>query len=396
MTFTSFPLNAKDDEPITECFFFAGSKEVVMNVPGFPQPLIHPPTLAFRVATVPGKGMGVFSTRALKMGDLILCERPLLISARGVPTSATPDATPEMLYTQTLDKLEECCTFAVSRMRPENRAAYMSLANSHTKDGSGPCVGIMRTNALSIRGLLPSNTTLASNVYCATCKDISRLNHSCSPNTCTYFDLPSFSFRLYAVRDIPAGEELTYPYLNVELPSVERNKELKPYGFVCTCSACTDPVSDARRATFAASAPNVLLWATVNRSLPEGWIFKKALQQLVLLTTEGMQHHIRYADATRAMMEAYICLGDADNASKWAAKVHKQVWAEKYQLADVEALLDPENTAAYEAHPFWRMRVDTPGPSAAAQMLQNVAALSSPKNMKALADGWTMMTFPSK
>jgi hypothetical protein len=41
--------------------------------------------------------MGLFSTRALKMGDLILCECLLLVTARGVHTlSVIPNFTREM------------------------------------------------------------------------------------------------------------------------------------------------------------------------------------------------------------------------------------------------------------------------------------------------------------
>ncbi|KAJ7183106.1 hypothetical protein C8R46DRAFT_507825 [Mycena filopes] len=35
--------------------------------------------------------------------------------------------------------------------------------------------------------------------------NLSRVNHSCSPNTTYRFDLPSFSYRLFAVRDIVEG-----------------------------------------------------------------------------------------------------------------------------------------------------------------------------------------------
>ncbi|KAJ7211799.1 hypothetical protein B0H12DRAFT_1276662 [Mycena haematopus] len=309
MTFTTFPINAKDDEPTTECLFFRGSKEVVMNIPGFPQPLVHPATPAFRLDTVPGKGMGAYSTRDLKTGDLILCERPLIISARGVPVPRMPNFTDEMYFQHSLNVFEKHCAIA----------------------GRTVCA----QRGLGIRvGLLPSKTDLP-----------------CSPNTCSHFDKPSFSYRLYAVRDIPAGEELTYPYVDAEVPTAERQKSFEPYGFVCTCPACTDPSSDARRASLEPSTPNLLLWATINRTLPIDWMIKKSLQQLVLLTTEKMQHHSRYSDATRAIMEVYICLGDTKNASKWAAKVHQQVWAGEYEPADIELLLDPANTAAYEAHP---------------------------------------------
>jgi hypothetical protein len=138
------------------------------------------------------------------------------------------------------------------------------------------------------------------------------------------------------------------------------------------------------------TAPNVLLWATVDRRLPGDWIIKKSLEYLALLTTEAMQHHPRYTDATRAIMEAYICLGDAPNASKWAAKVHKQAWAGTDTKVDVGTLLDPANTAAYEVHFMWCMRVDPEG-NAVAKIFHAFAALAGPDNVKTLP-GDSMMT----
>ncbi|KAJ6466295.1 hypothetical protein C8R45DRAFT_485048 [Mycena sanguinolenta] len=391
LTWTTLPLDAEVDEPVTECFFFPGSKEVVMNIPGFPQPMLYPSKPSFRLAAVPGMGMGLFSTRDLKMGDLILCERPLLISPRGVPTDPNPNFTDEMFVQYSMNMYEKCAAMAVDRMRPKDKAAFMALTNCHTEDGSGPCVGIIRTNGLGIEGLLPSKTTLPSDIYSATCKDISRLNHSCSPNTDRVFDLPSLSFRLYAVRDIPAGEELTLSYVEVDVPTAERQKSLKPYGFTCTCAACTDPSSDARRATIEASAPNVLMWATFDRTLPDDWVLKKALHQLELHTNEKLEYLNGYSDATRAVMEAYICLGDTENASVWAAKVHKQPWAGEYKPANVDSLLDPGNTAAYKAHPYWRKRVDAV--DFLGEALQTLAQLAGPNNIKTLAGGGTLMMF---
>ncbi|KAJ7366465.1 hypothetical protein DFH08DRAFT_1071955 [Mycena albidolilacea] len=385
MIYTTLPIDPATDEAVSECFLLPGSKELVMKTPGFPQPLIHPAAPAFRLGAVPGKGMGLFSTRALKMGDLILCERPLLVTARGVHTpSVIPNFTGEMVAQHNLDEYEKYCAIAVDRLRPDNKAAFMALANSHKEDGSGPVVGIVRTNGIAMN--LDPEETSGSEICSAICKDI-------SPNTSTHFDKASFSYRLYAVRDIAADEELTFTYVDSEPPAAERNKELKPYGFVCTCPACTDaPASDARRATIKETAPNVLLWATVDRRLPDDWIIKKSLEHLALLTTEAMQHHPRYTDATRAIMEAYICLGDAPNASKWAAKVHKQAWAGTDTKVDVGTLLDPANTAAYEAHFMWRMRVDPDG-NAVAKMFHAFAALAGPDNVKTLSGGYSMMTF---
>ncbi|KAJ7799295.1 hypothetical protein B0H14DRAFT_2903803 [Mycena olivaceomarginata] len=396
MTYTTYPIGAEDDEPVTECLLFPGSKEVLLGL-GFPKPLVHPATPAFRLVPVPGKRMGLVSTRALKFGELILCERPLLVSARGIYTTAHPNYTREM-------QLQHTCAFAVDRMRPEDKAAFMELANSHTKDGSGPIVGIIRTNSVGIDGLRPGvkdEMGMYSSVY----KNTSRLNHSCSPNTAPHFDMASFSSSLYAVRDIAAGEELTFQYVPTGTSAAKRNKALRPYDFVCTCSACTDaPASDARRAAIKAFIPNVTLWAAVDRTLPDDSLINKCLEQLELITTEGMEHHHSYALATKALMETYICLGDVLNASKWAGKLHKQVWREKTDLAsmmgdstpcnepDVGKLLDPANTAAYEAHPFWRMRVD-PGSNVVARTMQQMAALTGPNNIKTLEGGLTFMMF---
>jgi hypothetical protein len=59
---------------------------------------------------------------------------------------------------------------------------------------------------------------------------------------------------------------------------------------------------------------------------------------------------------------------------------------------DVDKLLDPANTTAYEAHPFWRMRVD-PGSNAVAGTMQQMAALTGPNNIKTLEGGLTFMMF---
>ena len=42
---------------------------------------------------------------------------------------------------------------------------------------------------------------------------MSRLNHDCSPNLGYYFDSDTLSHRVYAVRDIFPGEELTISYV---------------------------------------------------------------------------------------------------------------------------------------------------------------------------------------
>jgi hypothetical protein len=181
MVYTTVPFDAGPDEPVSECFFYPGSKEVLMNLAGFPRPLEHPATPTFRLDTVSGKGMGVFSTRALKFGDRILCERPLLITAPTVPL---------MIQTADLDnpennhmdwrrnEMEKHYKVSVNRMRPDDKAAFMALANTRRKDGSTtPIHDIIDTNAFGVHGLLPGHDLMGRETYPAVCKDLSRLNH---------------------------------------------------------------------------------------------------------------------------------------------------------------------------------------------------------------------------
>ncbi|KAF8178631.1 hypothetical protein K438DRAFT_1268728 [Mycena galopus ATCC 62051] len=395
MLYTTLPQAAGQTagEPTTECLFFPGSKEVFTNLSGYPKPLKQPATAAFRTGVVPGKGMGLFSTRALKMGDLILTERPLLLAPVGTVLPYPPGFTPAQYLQLCLNEKEKALEKSVDRMNQESKAAFMALANCHTEDGSGPLMGIIRTNGLGVSGLRPGVKGRTSN-YSATCKHISRLNHSCSPNTQPRFDKVSVSYRLWAVRDIAAGEELTYQYVDAEFPAAKRNEDLKPYAVVCDCSSCNDPAaSDARRAAIGAFTPTTIMWA-LNTELSNDWLIDKCREQLLLLETEGLQHLPAYFDATKSIMEAYICLGDARSASQWAAKLHKQKWAPDYAEGAVSRLLlDPANTTAYKDHQMWRMRVGDARPGSMGKVFQDLAALA-PNGMKALPGGGGMMLFP--
>ncbi|KAJ7716515.1 hypothetical protein B0H16DRAFT_1388840, partial [Mycena metata] len=258
MTFTTVPWGVGPDEPVSECFFFPGSKEVLMKLPGF-QPLLTPAAPALHMVPMAGKGSGkgsgLVSTRALRLGDLILDERPLFVAARGVPAPFFAHFSPAQTRQHEMDQLEKYFDIGMQRMRPENKNAFMALANSHKEDGSGPIFGRVRTNGLALLGLRPGVKD-GTGEYSATCKDISRLNHrqlmrsltSCSPNTAPRFNMSSFSYRLYALRDIAEGEELTFQYTDVSQPAAQRNERLRPYGFICDCAACKDATaSDARR-----------------------------------------------------------------------------------------------------------------------------------------------------
>ncbi|KAN0085790.1 hypothetical protein V8E55_006924 [Tylopilus felleus] len=82
-------------------------------------------------------------------------------------------------------------------------------------------------------------------------------NHSCVPNAVVVFPRSSKSklnepvMNLIALRDIPAGEEVSIAYIDTTLPTMQRQKVLtETYNFTCQCPLCkqADTVVDPREA----------------------------------------------------------------------------------------------------------------------------------------------------
>ena len=69
------------------------------------------------------------------------------------------------------------------------------------------------------------------------------------PNIRVDFDIPTFSLRVIAQRDIKADEQLFYCYCQANRSVKERRRQLATYGFVCQCKACANatPETDKLR-----------------------------------------------------------------------------------------------------------------------------------------------------
>lgn len=171
----------------TEWVVKGNTKSKVLKYPGFPKslPKIPHSTPSCDVRKVRSMGMGLFATRDLKIGELILAERPLLIAPRAMDyvsgeIAGIRNYTPAQLAQIQLFEAERVLQTAVRRMDNEGRRAYMSLANAHKEDGSGPCLGILRTNVYAIGGIVdgPDAAPITSmNGYCAVANLGSRINH---------------------------------------------------------------------------------------------------------------------------------------------------------------------------------------------------------------------------
>ncbi len=154
----------------------------MLNAPGYPAriPKTRRPDL-FEVRSTPDMGEGVFAKRNIKRGDLILAERPLLVSPRAIyslPQGSTPDHyTPQQYQQVMMFEYESLLEKTTGRMSSENQADFRALHNAHTGDGSGPLLGIIRTNGYGIGGLYDGSNETAR--YGAICKIGSRINHRC-------------------------------------------------------------------------------------------------------------------------------------------------------------------------------------------------------------------------
>lgn len=107
MIYTTLPESAGNDEPVTECFFLYGTKELLTSLYGVLQSLIHPETPALRVAHVPGKGMGLYSTRSLAESHLIVTERFFLLAPAGWDIPCPAEFTCEQYLQLTLNESEK-------------------------------------------------------------------------------------------------------------------------------------------------------------------------------------------------------------------------------------------------------------------------------------------------
>ncbi|KAJ2918000.1 hypothetical protein MD484_g2459, partial [Candolleomyces efflorescens] len=219
----------------------------------WPKPILKFPVKYVVKEAEDGTGMGVFATEDIKRFEPVLIERPYLV----IPTTsahlfsdisreASQKLTQAQLLQLQLKGAETTITSIFDRlMRPEAREGFMSLANSHKHDGSGPIFGIIRTNAFRVEfeKALPGLDRDYGWGYTAVGNIASRFNHR--------FDPVTFSLRFAAARDIKAGSQICISYTDMFLPKAERQEKLLRYDFQCACHGCANatPESERLRAT---------------------------------------------------------------------------------------------------------------------------------------------------
>ncbi|KAI4644684.1 uncharacterized protein J4E78_009503 [Alternaria triticimaculans] len=214
---------------------------------------------------VQGKGRGLFTTRPLKVGDLVLCEKAFShahlddgqrgnasitrlvnvesgLDATGVRAdlirliaqklfknpSLAPDFTTlyhgnyQAVATQRVDDQPVVDTFLIERIEAFNNFSCPLTSLNIYKD--------------RIAGITTPKEDLHN---CGVWIKASYINHSCLGNVCRTFIGDMMIIR--ATKDLDVGTELTFPYVYpTGKYDMKMDDELKTWGFTCNCPLCKD------------------------------------------------------------------------------------------------------------------------------------------------------------
>lgn len=181
----------------------------------------------YEIRQSPGKGRGLFTTRDIAKGELVMVDQPLAIIG-------------ELGRSPTLQDVNK----ALATMSIEQRKAFSTLSDAGGSSDD-KLMRIYQTNALGHQG---------AGSGCI-CLNISMINHSCRPNT-TWSGPRGDDYIVTATTFIPKDAEITANYASYFMYYTRAQRQVvlrTMWGFTCTCEVCSSPshaqrTSDARRA----------------------------------------------------------------------------------------------------------------------------------------------------
>ncbi|KAB8302482.1 hypothetical protein EYC80_005886 [Monilinia laxa] len=213
----------------------------------------------------PGRGQGLFTTKAVKAGELLLCEKAFAYCYAGTSKDSETESNPTLLIdlhtnritmgtesdliTNIVQKLWKNPSL-IPKFKTLHHGSYKSV--KITEVDKKPVIDtflVGRSIALNVFGcpissyeahptVTKSEEDESKHHSCGIWLMASKINHSCLGNASRSFigDLQL----VRATRDIPAETELTFWYV---VPTEERQKmkkELENWGFQCKCIMCLD------------------------------------------------------------------------------------------------------------------------------------------------------------
>ncbi|KAI5922047.1 hypothetical protein F4810DRAFT_711870 [Camillea tinctor] len=181
----------------------------------------------------PVAGFGVFARRDIKVGEVLLVERALIVADQSTIYDALDELTPAQreafsrLHTFVRTPNDLCDGKRYATFRTNSFAIPRSPSPSPSP--SHPTLNAAKHGSTSPRGTVSALFLVAS-----------RFNHACYPRSSVdyWYDTARRSMAFRASRPVAAGEELTISYSRLphELHAV--------WGFYCACGACLPMVDE--------------------------------------------------------------------------------------------------------------------------------------------------------
>ena len=255
---------------------------------------------SYRLGNTPDrKGLGLFATRNIKVGECIISDTALLI----MPRLSTP---------QQVEK-------AASKLTEECKKMYYQLHNNKLIQ---PLDKFRATNIFMTNGLALGTDPTEAAVFPV----VSRINHSCKPNVYHSWNTFLNEETVYAIRDIRENEEILTSYVIAYKTRKDRITELeKKFRFTCTCEVCSLKgqqlkESDDRRRELAELDKDT--YDTLSRKRFNAAI-RKVERRLLLLKQEQIDNLVLTYICEHDAFEACRGLKDKPGMRKWIEQAYQ-------------------------------------------------------------------------
>ncbi|KAF4627530.1 hypothetical protein G7Y89_g10624 [Cudoniella acicularis] len=218
-------------------------------------------TLNTKVGESPGHGRGLFATRDMAFGEIILCEKPFCVI-----WGSEDEALTAMTYDGRDDKIRVfpagLCKAVVQKLldNPSQVEKVMDLYGDYSGIGkqiimedSGPVIDTFQVYDIVARNAFGPGPVYTGRNDGGEDEGVrkasaglwiiaSYINHSCIPNAKKEYmgDL----MVLRATRPISAGEEITHSYDKSSDYDARNAALMKTWGFTCTCALCIAEKAD--------------------------------------------------------------------------------------------------------------------------------------------------------
>ena len=267
--------------------------------------------LAFVIRETGGaSGLGAYAARAIKQGECIIAESPLvqwtLLADETRPASTAIAELVAGLDTVNRESYFELCQNP--KYGSEKHAHGIWCSNAY------PSVSPLEAAALSRHHRQASRTGA---VFARVC----RFNHSCTPNSYCAWNARLGKQTIHAMRDIPPGAEILVTYLaELGADHAKRSARLATdFGFVCECATCslttTERAESDRRRQRIGALGDVIREAVPRKRADAISLVEERLKLMEEEGIGGTSYDTIFAASAYCRL-----VGDRASASLWASR----------------------------------------------------------------------------